>query len=418
MTKATRLGVSALMVLGGLSLGAFAGCSDDEETPPPVEEDTGTPDTAKADLGVTDTAVADTGMAGDTAETGPTAPDRAVTIVFAAPDLPPRFLCLGAFSPTDDPTTKDAPLTALPSTGALGVPDMAAPTDPTKTSGFPYGAVVPVPLSESAIAALNGLKVVIYMVDQNPAKMTPATTCSALWKTTRTDTSKWKAFDPMTVKAGEHGVVTIQGCSAAPADMTGACTSPTPNMSIIVHKGATAKPSTGNVGLQFLHLSQFPGNPTAVPPVPGWQNVDIYLALAHKAATGDAGTDGGDAAPPAAPTLVKIATNVKYGDAITMPAGFTLPDDLDAAGSYLVVGTRPGGADSTACISAGPPSLTCLNWTLPLAPFVASYKSVGGGLFPSTNQVIGLVGSPVPKTSGDPTSAPLRIPFARTATWP
>jgi len=421
MTKATRWGVSALMVIGGLSLGAFAGCSDDPPADVPPPEDSGLPDTAKPDTGPgVDAAPVDMGAP----DTMPVPADRAVTIVFGAPDLPPKFLCLGAFLATKDPATEMKPLTVQPTSGALGIPDPTAPTDPTKTSAFPYGAVVPVPLNEAAITALGTFKVVIYMVDENPAKMMPAKTCSDMWDTVRTDTKKWKAFDPGVVAKGEHGILTLQGCLGA-ATPNGACGTTGSNFEFKVQKAAMSKPTEAgaNVGLQFLHLSQFGGFVIGTTAVPGFQSADIYIKPGPAPAPGDAGTDGGDGGT-TAPALIKVAENVKYNDAITALKGFTLPDGIKNVDSFLIVAPRvnPAGG-SFACASTGAPSGTCPNWTLPLAPFFSAtrgYQLVGGGLeFPNTNQVIALSGSPIePLADGGMGTPTLRIPFARAVKWP
>lgn len=438
MTKALRWGFSALLTVSCVGLGSVVGCSGDDDGPGVTDPDTGTTDTGTAPDTFTDP---DTGMMGETStDTGGGGDadamvfkaDRAVTILFAAPDMPARHLCLAAFAPMADVATVDKPVSAQPKAGAYGVPDPTAPGDYTKTlSGFPYGTVAPVPIDESALVALKTLKAVIYLLDENPAKT--GKTCADMWTTVKGDPKRWQAFTPDTVKAGEHAILELRGCVAAPADTTGSCGTAGNNFEFAVEKVSMAKPATGDLGVQFLHLSQFPGNPAAVPPVPGWQSVDVYLAIGSSGSGGDAGVDAasdsaGDGAPDGttdggttAPTLIKIAENVKYKDAPTALQGLTLPAGADVKLSYLVIGTRVGGAASLACLSAGPPSATCPNWTLPLAAFFSptkGYQLVGGGLVAKTNQVIALIGSPVPKTAGDPTTAPLRIAFARAATWP
>jgi hypothetical protein len=420
MTKAMRWGVSSLMIVGSVALGAFAGCSDDEENPPVTETDSGTPDTGSPDTGSKDTGTTPT-------DTGtPDAPefvaDRRVSLLFAAPDMGPKFVCLGAFAPTGDPTTADAPAQALPGTGALGIPDPADTTgmDTTKTTGFPYGAVVPVPLTAEAIAALKVFKVAIYLLDENPAKMSPASTCSAQWKNVRSDPKKYKIFDPKAIDTGEHGLISMTGCLNAPTDTTFACPT-TANFSIKLDKLDTKKPTTaGTMGVQFYNLSNF--NPPTAAAIPGFQNVDVYLATTASASSGgDAGSDAAsdaasdsatdapaaDAAP-AGPTMVKIATGVSYGNLAATASGITLPSGATGANSYLVV--LPTGASP--CMSAGQPSLTCPAWTLPLAPFFAAYSKapIYGGFYPGFNELVALVGSPIPKDlDAGAATAPLRI---------
>lgn len=426
MTKAMRWGVSSLMIVGSIALGAFAGCSDDEENPPVTETDSGTPDTGTDTGGGTDSGT-DTGSVTDTGtpETPEFVADRRVSLLFAAPDMGPKFVCLGAFAPTGDPTTADAPAQALPGTGALGVPDPADPTgmDTTKTTGFPYGAVVPVPLTAEAIAALKVFKVAIYLLDENPAKMSPASSCSAQWKNVRSDSKKYKIFDPKAIDTGEHGLISMTGCLAAPTDATGACPA-TANFAIKLDKLSLPKPATGAMGVQFYNLSNFaPPSPT-----PGFQNVDVYVATTASASTGgdagsDAASDAADGAAtdagPSGPTMVKVASNVKFGDLAATATGITLPSGANGDNSYLVILPK----DSAPCMSAGAPLSgggTCAAWTLPLKNFFAAYSKapINGGFYPGTNQLVALVGSPVPKDAdAGAITAPLRIMWLGSK-WP
>lgn len=432
MTNATRWGVSALMMIGGLSLGAFAGCSDDDPKPVEPEVDSGVLDTAPKDTG---TLPMDTAMP-DTPDTAMYVPDRAATVIFGSPDLGSKFLCFGAF--LDDPATKDAPLDTLPRTGAAGVPDPADPDpknpDYTKTTAFPYGAVVPMTLNETAVAALNTFNFVVYIVDENPAKMMPAKTCKDMWATVKGDTWRWKSFPKGSIAAGDHGLMVIQGCRGA-ATTNGACGATGNNFEIKLRKAAMTKPTEAGstIGVQFLHLSQFGGVSSLS--IPGFQNVDIYLKPGPAAGGGDAGADAdeagdADAAAPA-PALIKIAENVKYNDEISALKGITLPAGTKNADSWIVVAPRvapagDGGMTSVPCSTTGAPTgappTGCPNWTFPLAPFFAAttgYQRVGGGLeFPNTNQVIAISGSPMePLSDGGMGTPTLRLPFARGGAW-
>jgi hypothetical protein len=417
------------MVIGGLALGAFAGCSDDDPVaPPPVDEDTGTLDTGSTDTARPDVAsetATDTGT-----DTGPFKADRAATLVFASPDLGGKLVCLAAFLDGTDETMTD-PFQSLPSTGAIGIPDSTAPTDTTKTIAFPYGAVVPIPLSDLAQAALENFNVVAYLVDTNPAAA--GKTCKDVWKEVRGDTWRWKKLAPKSIKTGEHGIIAFQGCRNA-ATANGACGATGSNFKIELRKAAMTKPTEAgaNIGFQFLHLSQFGGftipgvGDAGATAVPGFQSVDIYIKPGPATADSDAGTDGGDGGDAAtAPALIKVAENVSYDGAITALKGFTLPAGVKNADSFLVVAPRvaSGGTASFPCSNSTPqPAPTCPNWTLPLAPFFSmsqGYQLVGGGLeFPNTNQVIMLSGSPIePLADGGMGAPSLRIPFARAASW-
>lgn len=408
MTKSMRWGVSALMIVGGVALGAFAGCSsDDTGNNPPPSDDSGTADSGGTDTETPDTQMTDSGS-GETAtdtggETGPFVQDRYVTLLFAAPDMPGRFVCLGAFGPTTDPATAMAPTLAEPTAGAFGIPSSAAPTDMTKTTAFPYGSVVPVPLSATEEAGLGSFKVVLYLLDANPAAS--GSTCSKEWATVKSDPKRWVAVAPGTVKKGESWLVTMAGC-VGPADATGRCGAAGNDFEFLLTKLDTAKPTFGSgsgpkVGLQFFNLSQFPGSPTAM--IPGFQNVDVYIQPMNAASSGDAGTDAGDGGSGGtAGDKISIATNVKYKDIVSPATPVVLPGDPTSA--LLVI--LPHGA--TYCFNSTPqPSLTCAAWTIPLKKALAVYSAVGGGFVDGTNQFLALMGSPIGTTPTDPTTASL-----------
>src|SRR5262249_44688150 len=69
------------------------------------------------------------------------------TIVFAAPDLKPQYVCIAAFDAdaNGEPIGEIQPLRG-PSgvVGPFGVPDPSDPTKKRLISGFPYGAIVPI----------------------------------------------------------------------------------------------------------------------------------------------------------------------------------------------------------------------------------------------------------------------------------
>lgn len=333
--------------------------------------------------------------------------DRALTLLFAAPDLPPRFVCFGAFPSTAVPAAVDAPAAAMPSAGAIGVPAPTDPTDPTKTTGLPYGAIVPVPVSETMIAALKVFQVVVYLLDENPASS--GSTCAAQWKNVKGDVRRWRAFPPNTVAKGDHALLSMIGC-LGPPELTGTCGMTGNNFEFRLDKLTQTKPTDGgNIGVQFLHLSQWPGGGGA----PSWQNVDIYLAPMPKPTDGDAGV------PPT--TFIKIAEKVMYRD-ITPLRGVPLPPDANADHSFLIVAPRVYDGTSRPCTTPdGRPAASCPNYTLPLRPFIgatAPYPKVGGGFFANTNQVIAIVGSAVvPWIGTEPGMPSLRIPFIRAARW-
>jgi hypothetical protein len=105
---------------------------------------------------------------------------------------------------------------------------------------------------------------------------------------------------------------------------------------------------------------------------------------------------------------------VKLGNLAATAVGAHLPSTATKDNSFLVVAPAGG----PACVTPGAPTAECPNWTLPLSTFldpVSGYPRTGGGLFPNTNQIIALLGSPFASATG---TSSLRIAFVRAATWP
>lgn len=396
MTKAMRWGLSALMTIGCVGLGSVVGCSDDDPEPVPTETDTGTPPQDTGTTAETDpdtgTPTGDTGTmgdgGGDTGDATVFSANRGVTIVFGSPDFSDKYLCLGAFA--GDPAMAAMPAEGL---GPIGIPD--ASMDPTKQKPFPYGAVIPLPLSKRAQDLLDTpLTAVLYPVDGLTKD------CKAAWADVKGDTKRWLAIPGKTIQKDDHVVIRIHGCVGAPAHKIspgecGDAMNPAP-LKIDYKKLDTKTPGmfpmgTGpKVGLQFVHMSPFRGITGAVP---SFQDVDVYFLPRMAMAAGDAGTDGGDAGttlvPAGAP--LKIASAVKYGDVAPNAVGVVaagIPDE-----SLLLI--TPKDVSPTSCTPGAP---TCPIIPVPLKAFLAGYKATGGGLIDGTNQMVGLTGSPVPTT--------------------
>ncbi len=429
MTKSMRWSVGSMLVLGGLAALSFVGCSDDAASNPPVDTDTGVADTGSTDTGTPpDTATPDvTTDVGDTSDAPPFVADRAVTLIHASPDFGSKFICLGAF--LTDPATSDP----AQSIGPIGVPTEAT-KDPKKFVAIPYGAVIPVPLSATAVAALGAFNAVMWAVDTNPLTATPPVECKDTWKAARADTNNWVKVDKGTVNKGESWIVAMKGCKNASTATTSECGASGAAASFKwgTHKLDVATPSafgggtTGpKTGIQVVHFSKFEGVSGAIP---SFQNIEVYIqAMAAPTGGGDAGTDGAtdalevsvdaatDAAPPTAvpvglPFLVAGdkagAAGVKYDDIVAKAVGLQLAGDPNEA--LLVVAVH----GTTPCL--GGPSVACPTAvTVPLKKFLDAYKLVGGGFNDGQNQFIALFGSPVPKTSGDPTTATFRAAFGR-----
>lgn len=395
MTKAMRWGVTALMIVGGVGLGTVAGCSDDEDTPPTTDTgtvDTGVPaDTTPADTGMPDpdTGTPPTDGGGDADAAPPFVPDRAITVSFASPDLGGKFICVGGFA-GPDPTTSAEPVQALGP--PAGIPDATAPTDPTKFKAFPYGAVVPFPLTKLAQDFLDTpLTAALYLVPDTSKD------CKKAWADVKADKTLWVAVPGKTIAKGDHALIRIHGCKTPATGTTGECGAATglKPLTVDFKKLDTKTPATfgggttgPKVGIQFVHMSPFPGN--AVPPVPSFQNIDVYIQPMAAAAAGDAGTDGGDAAatPTPAGTPVKIASGVSYGDVAAASVGIQLAGDPSEA--ILLITAK----DVAPCT---PGSAGCATVALPVKAALAAFKGTGGGFNDGQNQFIGLAGSPVPK---------------------
>lgn len=425
MTKSLRWGVGSLMALAGLvAVTSFVGCSDDEPGPGPVDTDTGTAETS-TDTG-TDTGTppvdSATDSGGDTDAAVPP-PDRAVTIVHASPDYGAKFFCLGAF--TADPATQDKPVQAL---GPIGKPDATAPTDPTKFTALAYGSVVPLPLTPTAVAALKAFTVAIWTVDKNPLTEATPRKCEDTWAETKAKTDNWLKVDKNAVDVGQSGLIALKGCLAASTATTPECgpDGAAKSFKWELHKLDTVKPTafagggTGaKTGIQFLHLSKFASFDTTA-------GLDFYLqGYGSVTPTGDAGTDGGDAATDAGGdggtttgplgTPVLIASGAKYNDLAPKSVGVQLAGDLTLSQLHAVPKGTPS-ANVVGCIALAAAGKTAAEGAcagIPLKNFLAGYAAVGGGFKDGQNQFLIPFGAPVPKVSGDPTSVTLRIAFGR-----
>ena len=404
MTKTMRWGVGTLSLVGLVGFGTFVGCSSDNGgDQPPVDTDSGVtppadtnprPDTGGGGDTGGDTAKADTTGGGDSgggdttdsSETPPPAPDRKVTFVFASPDTPPQFMCLGGFA--GDPLAADKPTKAL---GPFGIPD---PADPTKLkAGFGFGAVVPYPVTDPLVkAALSSLSVVAYFSDTDPSAGGSTTACSDAWAAAKTDATKYFPVPKGKVVAGTSWMLALTGCKSAPTDASGTCPA-TPNFAYDFQQLDLTDPATfagdgtgAKAGLQFMHASNFPY----------FDGVDVYIQP-MSAPTSDAGADAdGGTATPAGPPI-KIADNAKFGDFSAPAAGVAPKGDPDSALLVLVKHL------TTPCT----PGPTCLTtFYLPLDKFLAAYKAFLPGVGWTGNQALVLAGSINP---ADPPSSKLVI---------
>ena len=407
MTKVTRLGLSALLVVGGCGVGAFAGCSgDDAPVVVPVDTDTGPGDTG-SDAG--DTSVAET--AGDSSKPDSVPetdgalpkPDRKITLMFAAPDMGPQFVCLGAWVPGTDGKA-DITKAPLQAQGPFGIPDTTAPDDVTKYKGFPFGATVPFPVADAAVkGALDSLAVVGYVLDTNPGK----DGCKAAFDTVKASPGRLLSVAKGTIKTGESWAAILTGCNGAPT-ATGECGDGSKKLEFFSVKLDPADKGADKIGMQGLNLSLFPG---ASPYPPSFADVDLYIQPMNAAAAGDAGSsdalaevevasDGAAPGPtPAgAPILISpaitAANGLQYKDLLTTAiATAKIPGDINEA---LLVISKHTTAGTPYCSSAPPPGGSCLtSVTVPLKPFIGAAKSGDPSLKLAVgeNLVVGFAGS-------------------------
>ncbi|MEO7094482.1 MAG: hypothetical protein ABI175_14600, partial [Polyangiales bacterium] len=134
--------------------------------------------------------------------------DRRLNVVFAQPDAPPLFMCLGAFAA--DPTAAARPVSAL---GPAGVPDPLAPTDPFKLRGYEFGSTLGYPVREAAArAAFTSLITTVYFLARNPLTEVPPRTCADMWDGVRADTKRWVKIPAGTITAGKSFLLALLGC--------------------------------------------------------------------------------------------------------------------------------------------------------------------------------------------------------------
>lgn len=412
MTKAMRLGTIALFACGLTASAMFAGCGDDDEgTPPPAssggDSGGGGSEAATETGGGGAEAGTETGGGGTEAgtetgtgteagteggtEAGDTKPlpaDRKITLVFAAPDLPPQFLCLGAFVADKDgmPTS-----TLADAKGPYGIDDGSG--DPKKLSGFPYGAVVPIPVSDAAVkVALNGLAVIGFTVDKNP--LVEGKTCKDYWKDPAIsgDKGRQAVVKKGLVAAGTSFVGAMVGCKNKDADP--ACGGK--ELHWVMQKFDIAPPTEfkgggeTKLGIQFGHLSNFPA----------FQGMDVYVQ-GRKAGGGEAGTDPMLEGVPVQITTAAAGANAEHFEPKAI--GVAIPGNKDLALLLLVKnGTKPFCEGAADCKTTVP---------IPIKPFMDAFK-VTGATWGDT-QFFGLIGRP--KLETDPATAnPLIIGISPT----
>lgn len=345
-----------------LGLLLLAGCGAREipdrsldATPDTVTVDTLAIDTSgMPDTFVFDTAAADTGPDVDTGPPlrGPTA----VTIVHASPDLGPRFVCLAAL--IGAPTA----LTAVQALGPIGVPDPASPTDPALFKPLPFGRVVPLPMSPTAVAAVKAFTTAFYFVEKNP--LLEGKKCADVWPAAYADPTSFLLVPKGTITPDFNStIVAATGCKSSPtADGPCGAAGAFPSLGVRLYQPnhlplpSYAGVTGARVGLQVLHLS----------PHPTRQALDVYFQDPS----------------PGVPVSLESTTGLSYGG-LGASVGVRFPSKAGETADLTLV---PHGAPF-----ADPRALR-----VPLGPVFTTYSKIGASPLDGRDVVVVVLGPSAP----------------------
>lgn len=342
----------------------LAGCPAQHEgaLPEAGARDAGDP-ALEPDSGATD-------AAGEGAVDDPV--ERSVALVLAAPDLPPQFICLGAFATDASGAPLGDPVIAG---GPFGVPD---PTDPARRrliSGFPYGAVVRLPLRRHDSKYFVGHKPIGYVVDDvQPREFAgsgnDSETCKRAWAAARDVAGR--QLDMSSLQVGDSWIAGVSGCIASsPAPECGGGS----NLQTTATRAdltPVLQPVDGGellLALQVANFSLFPA----------FQKIDMYLQPVRS-------QDGGNI-PDGEPTALTMG-DLSGGD-IGSSAVVVHLASADA-GDALLLAVPHGAAPC-----AGGPG--CSTVAIPIDPYRARYAPASGGATGASwsgHQVLALFGRP------------------------
>jgi len=330
-----------------------------DATPDTVTVDT-TPDTLAIDTGgmpdtfVFDTVAADTGPEVDTGP--PPRGGAGVTIVHASPDLGPRFVCLAAL--TGAPTA----LTAVQALGPIGAPDPASPTDPALFKPLPFGSVVPLPMSPTAVAAVKAFTTAFYFVEKNP--LLEGKKCADVWPAAYADPTSFLLVPKGTIKPDVNfTIIAATGCKSSPtADGPCGATGAPPSLGVRLYQPnhlplpSYAGAIGARVGLQVLHLS----------PHPARQALDVYFQDPS----------------PGVPVSLESTTGLSYGG-LGASVGVRFPSKAGETANLTLV---PHGAPLS-----DPRALR-----VPLGPVFTTYSKIGASPLDGRNLVVVVLGPSAP----------------------
>lgn len=313
-------------------------------------------DAIALDAGAPETIVVDSATAdsGPEVDAGP-APRNAVevTILHASPDLGPRFVCLVGLTPTA--------LTPISVMSPMGIRDPASPTDPALSKPFPFGAVAPLPLSATAVAALKAFTTAFFFVERNP--LLDGKDCTDVWAAAYADPTSFLLVPKGNITPEKSTIVAATGCKSSPtADGPCGAAGAPPSLGVLRYESSRlpltsyAGATGARVGLQVLHLS----------PHPARQALDVYFQDPS----------------PGVPVSLGSTTGLSYGG-LGSPVGVRFPSTAGETADLTLV---PHGAPLS-----DPRAVR-----VPLGPVVAMYAKTGGSPLDGRNLVVVVLGTSAP----------------------
>jgi len=332
--------------------------------------------------------------------------ERGATVAFAAPDLPPQFLCFLAFAAAADGSAQGEPVAAR---GPWGVPD---PNDPNAAavfgpigtqnvsvrlaSGFPYGAMVKLGIRKRDAPFFDQLAGLLLLASQVDTVAyagdgVDSTTCRNAWAAAKGQPGPRATTKPGQIQVGQSWLVGISGCAQASADPQCAGGANLTETVLPLDLGTPqAFAGTGDtrVAIQVADLSPFAG----------YQDVDVYLQPMRAGPL----PDGGAAPLPDGPPLLlgSPADALSWTALTGAAAGVAIPSaDLDLT---LFVVAQHG----TTPFCGGQPACTTTT-AFPVKPFMDSYGPTAKAAW-SGHQTLVLFGRP-PLTSTENPADFLRL---------
>ena len=315
--------------------------------------------------------------------------ERTAAVAFAAPDLPPQFLCFLGFRAAADGSAQGDPVAAR---GPWGVPDPADPNaaavfGPIGTqnvsvklvSGFPYGAMVKLGIRKRDAPffdQLAGLLLVTSQVDSlaYAGDGVDSTTCRDAWAAAQGQPGPRVTTRPGQIQVGQSWLVGISGCAQASADPQcagGANLTASVLQLDLGTPGAFAGSGDTRLAIQVADLSPFAG----------YQDVDVYLQPMRAGAA----VDGG-AAPVADGAPLLLGNALSWTGLTGAGAGVALPGaDLDL--TLLVIAQH-----GTAPFCGGQPGCSTTT-AFPVKPFMDRYGPTARAAW-SGHQTFVLFGRP------------------------